>query len=133
GPITDPMRCAEVRRIVEDPALRAVAKSYLGYTPRNALPLLYWSFASSFSDDERRRLLQHVIDYHYDITGFNFVYASFYIIPCYRGSGAHVMMRRSHLRKPLRMLMGTVVASEEDVHREFGAENELVVEGPAGT
>jgi hypothetical protein len=43
------------------------------------------------------------------------------------------MMKRSHNRKPLRMLLGSTVAPEADVRRQFGPENELTIEGPAGT
>lgn len=133
GPITDPMRCKAVTAVVEDPVLREIVCAYLGYMPKKVTPLLYWSFASNFTDDERRLLLQHVIDYHYDVSGYNFVYASFYILACDRSSGAHVIMRKSHRSKPLRMLLGSSVAREENVHRYFGRENELVIEGPAGT
>jgi hypothetical protein len=119
--------------VIEDPVLRAIVHCYLGHEPRRMLPLLSWSFASSMPDDERRRLRHHVIDYHYDVEGFNFVYASFYITDCDRYSGAHVMRKRSHNRKPLRMLLGSVTASEASVHAEYGRENELVIEGPAGT
>lgn len=75
----------------------------------------------------------HVIDYHCDVGGLNFVYASFYITDTDRHSGAHVMMRRSHNDKPLRMLLRSAVASQEDVHKRYGVDNELIIEGPAGT
>ncbi len=133
GSIRDPMSCGAVRAIVEDPVLRAIARYYLGYEPETDPPILYWSLASNLTDEERRSLKQHAIDYHYDVGGFNFVYASFYILDTDRYSGAHVMMRRSHDRKPLRMLFGSAVASEFLVHQRFGRENELVIEGPAGT
>ena len=78
-------------------------------------------------------VVRHVIDYHYDVGGFNFVYAGFYITDTDRHSGAHVMMKRSHNRKPLRMLLGSAVASEDAVREQFGWDNELTIEGPAGT
>jgi hypothetical protein len=133
GAIRDPLRCPAVRRVVEDPALRAIVRDYLRYEPRQATPLLYWSFASTFTDEERRELKHHVIDYHFDVGGFNFVYASFYILDTDKHSGAHVMMKRSHDRKPLKMLMGSAVASEADVRAQFGLENEIMIVGPAGT
>lgn len=37
------------------------------------------------------------------------------------------------LKPSLRMLLGSAVASEEAVRRQFGRENELTIEGPAGT
>jgi len=90
-------------------------------------------FASDFSDEERRRLEHYVIDYHYDVSGFNFVYASFYITDTDRQSGAHVMMKRSHNKKPLRMLLGSASASQEAVRQRYGLDNEITIEGPAGT
>lgn len=131
--IRDPMSCGAVRAIVDDPVLRAIAWNYLGYEPDTAPPILYWSLASDFTDEERRCLGQCAIDYHYDIGGFNFVYASFYILDTDRYSGAHVMMRKSHDRKSLQMLFGSAVASESLVHQRFGRENELMIEGPAGS
>jgi hypothetical protein len=133
GGIKEPSRCPGVRAVVEDPVLRAIVRKYLGYEPSRVLTILDWSFASEFTDEERRELKHHVIDYHYDVGGFNFVYAGFYITDTDRHSGAHVMMKRSHNRKPLRMLLGSAVASEETVRQQFGRENELTIEGPAGT
>ena len=129
----EPTRCAAVRDVVEDPALRAIIRGYLGYEPSRVVTLLDWSFASNFTDEERRKLKHHVIDYHYDVGGFNFVYTSFYITDTDRYSGAHTMMKRSHNHKPLRMLLGSTVASEAAVHDQFGRENEIIIEGPAGT
>lgn len=131
--IRDPSRCPAVKAVVEDPALRAIASAYLGHQPHKILTLLSWSFASGLTDEERRQLKHHVIDYHYDIEGYNFVYASFYITDCDRHSGAHVMMKRSHNKKPLAMLLGSVTASEAAVRQQFGLENEIMIEGAAGT
>lgn len=113
GGIREPTRCAAVREVVEDPVLRAIIRGYLGYEPSRVVTLLDWSFASNFTDEERRKLKHHVIDYHYDVGGFNFVYTSFYITDTDRYSGAHTMMKRSHNHKPLRMLLGSTVASED--------------------
>jgi hypothetical protein len=133
GGIREPSRCPAVQAVVNDPVLRGIVSSYVKHTPRSVKTILHWSFGSSMADEERRRLKHHVIDYHYDVAGFNFVYASFYITDTDRYSGAHVMMKRSHNRKPLRMLLGSAVASEEAVRKQFGIENELTIEGPAGT
>ena len=133
GGVKDPLRCPAVRMVVEDPVLNRVVREYLRFSPKNVLPLLYWSFASDFTDEERRNLKHHVIDYHYDVGGYNFLYVSFYIRDTDRNSGAHVMMKRSHGRKPLRMLLGSAVAPEEEVRKVFGIENEIMIEGPAGS
>lgn len=133
GAISNPLSCKAVRSITEDSGLRSIASKFLGYEPSQVTTLLYWSFASCFTDEERRKLLQHVIDYHYDVWGYNFVYASFYLLDTVRSSGAHVMVKGSHTGKPARMLWGSTVASEEQIYLQFGRENEIVIEGPAGT
>lgn len=132
GGVRDPARCPAVQAVVQDPILRTIVRNYLGHEPRRVMTLLSWSFASDLTDAQRRRLKHHVIDYHYDIGGFNFVYASFYITDTDRNSGAHMMMKRSHNRKPLRMLLGSAQASEADVRKQYGIENEILIEGPAG-
>lgn len=133
GGIKDPLRCPAVHAVTNDPVLRAIVRRYLGHEPRKVMTLLHWTFASSMSDEQRRSLKHHVIDYHDDVGGYNFVYASFYITDTDRYSGAHVMMKRSHSRKPLRMLLGSAVASEAAVRQQFGISNEVTIEGPAGT
>lgn len=133
GGIREATRNPAVRAVVDDPVLREIVRRYLGHEPRTIRTILDWSFGSDMNDAERRRLRHHVIDYHYDVGGFNFVYASFYITDTDRYSGAHVMMKCSHNRKPLRMLLGSAVASEEAVRKQYGIENEIVIEGPAGT
>jgi len=133
GGVSDPARCPAVQKVINDPVLRSIVRKYLGHEPREILTILDWSFASSMTDDERRALKHGVIDYHYDVAGYDFVYASFYITDTDRYSGAHVMMQRSHKRKPLRMLFGSARASQEAVYKQFGKENEITIEGPAGT
>ncbi len=133
GGIREPTRCPAVQAVVDDPVLRKIIRGYLGHEPRKIMTILDWSFGSDFTDEERRKLRHHVIDYHYDVGGFNFVYASFYITDTDRYSGAHVMMKRSHDKKPLRMLLGSAVASQADVRKQYGIENEITIEGPAGT
>jgi hypothetical protein len=130
--VADPARCPAIQTIIDDPNMREVVRRYLGHEPTKVVTLLSWSIHSPITDDERRRLRHHVIDYHYDTEGFNFVFVSFYITDTDRNSGAHVMMKRSHNKKPLRMLLGSVRAAEADVYKVFGRENEITIEGPAG-
>jgi hypothetical protein len=131
GTVQDALLCPAVRAITNDPVLNAIVQSYLGHVPRRMIALLNWSFASDFTDEERRRM-RFQSDYHFDADGFALVYANFYIRDTDRYSGAHVMMKRSHKKKPLRMLLGSAAASEAAVWKHFGRENEVVIEGPAG-
>lgn len=133
GGISKPERCPAVRTVINDPVLLSIVRGYLGHKPRTIKTILDWSFGSAMTDQERRRLKHHVIDYHYDVAGFDFLYASFYINDTDRYSGAHVMIKGSHRAKPWRMLLGSTQADQAAVYRVFGQHNEIVIEGPAGT
>jgi hypothetical protein len=124
--------CAVVRQIMHDPVLLAVVSAYLGYSPRKMEPRLYWSFVNDLNDDERLRANQ-TIRYHFDVGGFNFIYANFYVTDVDRTSGAHAFIRASHRAKPLRMLWHSANQTDEAVREHFGRENEIIIEGPRGT
>lgn len=94
-------------------------------SPHQIMTIINWSFASNATDAEIRRLVP-TIDYHYE-------YASFHLTDTDLNSGAHVMMKRSHNKKPLQMLLGSAAASEAAVRQQYGIENEIIIEGPAGT
>jgi len=132
GRVVDPESCPAVHRIVHDPALLALARSYLGYRPESTRTQLHWSFVSDASADYRRRLGQ-TIDYHFDVAWFNFLYVFFYLTDVDSRSGAHAIIRRSHRAKPLRMLWHSARQSDETVLRHYGPESELTIEGRAGS
>lgn len=132
GRVVSPETCAAVHRVVYDPALLALARSYLGYQPAITRTQLHWSFVSDASPDYRRQLGQ-TIDYHFDVSWFNFLFVFFYLTDVDRHSGAHAIIRRSHLSKPMKMLWHSARQSDETVLRRFGAASELVIEGEAGS
>ena len=132
GRVVDPESCPAVHRVVFDPALLALARSYLGYRPAITRTQLHWSFVSDATADYRRELGQ-TVDYHFDVAWFNFLYVFFYLTDVDSRSGAHAIIRRSHLRKPLTMLWHSARQPDETVLRRYGAANELTIEGPAGS
>ncbi len=132
GRVVDPEACAAVHRVVYDPALLALARSYLGYRPAITRTQLHWSFVSDAAPDYRRELGQ-TIDYHFDVAWFNFLYVFFYLTDVDSRSGAHAIICRSHRRKPLSMLWHSARQSDEAVLRRYGAASELTIEGPAGS
>lgn len=132
GSVQNPEACPAVARLRHDPVLVDVIARYLGYRPRIAAPRLYWSFRGDVPDAERRRRNQ-TIDYHFDVFGFNFVYASFYLTDVDARSGAHALIRASHRGKPLRLLLGSANQPAERVFAHFDKEQELIIEGPKGT
>jgi ectoine hydroxylase-related dioxygenase (phytanoyl-CoA dioxygenase family) len=132
GRVLAPDACPAVRRVAHDPTLIAIARGYLGYQPPIVLTELHWSFVTDVSPDYRRQLGQ-TIDYHYDVGWFNFLYVFFYLTDTDRRSGAHAIIRRSHRRKPLAMLWHSARQPDEPLRAEYGAANELIVEGAAGS
>jgi len=131
GFVQEPEQCSVIDRIKKDERLLAVCAKYLGYEPTKIETRLFWSFVTDESDATRREKWQ-TTGYHFDVDGFNFVYANFYITPVNRYTGAHVMMQHSHNQKPLRMLFHSAVQTDEAVIAYYGKENEITIEGPAG-
>lgn len=120
-----------VAKIVGDPVLLEAVRRHLGYRPNRLADLeLFWNFASDLPLEGRLEQGSSV-EYHYDIFGYNFVMAVFYLTDAERGSGAHVMMRGSQRGKSFSMLLRGH-RTDDTVRRRFGGENELVVEGRAG-
>jgi hypothetical protein len=131
GMVDNPRGCWEIDLLCADPILLAVASQYLGYRPRHIEPRLYWSFVCSVMRKERLAQWQ-TVDYHFDVDGYSFVYANFYITAVDRNSGAHAYIRASHKRKPWWMLLHSANQTDEAVLDHFGTENEVVVEGGPG-
>lgn len=131
GFLKDPMCCPAVKKISADPVLLSVCARYLGYRPTSIETRLFWSFVTDEPDSVRRKKWQ-TTGYHFDVDGFNFIYANLYITPVTRHSGAHVMMQSSHRRKPLRMLFHSAVQPDESILKYYGQNNEITIEGPAG-
>lgn len=130
--VIQPLDCAAIRRVVDSQALRQTCMRYLGYQPPKADIRLFWSFVSNLTEDERRRQFQ-TIDYHVDIHDFNFCYAHFYLTDTDASSGAHVMVRGSHTRKPLTWLIGSARKSDAQIASRYASQDVLTIEGPAGT
>lgn len=130
--VIQPLDCAAIRKVVESQALRQTCMRYLGYQPPKADIRLFWSFVSNLTENERRQQFQ-TIDYHVDIHDFNFCYAHFYLTDTDARSGAHVMVRGSHTRKPLAWLIGSARKSDAQIAGRYAEEDVLTIEGPAGT
>ncbi len=118
--------------IAQDPVAIAAISSYLGYTPQRANSRLFWSFAGELTVEQRRARSQ-TVDYHFDVHGYNFAYAAYYLTDTDRESGAHVMVVGSHSDKPATWLFGSVRQSDQRVEAYYGKDRVLCIEGPAGT
>jgi hypothetical protein len=129
--VIDSSKLAVVQALAADPLLHDAASSFLGYRARRVSSWLFWSFASRLSDDERRAMNQ-TIDFHYDVDGYNFMYANFYLVDTTVENGAHVLIEGSSRRKRWRHLTGIARLSDAEALAAYGSTAERVMEGPAG-
>lgn len=123
--------CSAALRVARDPLLIAVVSRYLHYRPVGVDVRMLRSFVVDAPVEERRR--HQTVDYHFDVHGYNFVYANFYVSDVDAESGAHEMVLGSHCQKPLSWLLGSARRTDEEVGREYGAERIRLIEGPGGT
>ena len=131
GMVDNPQACPEIDRLCADPILLVVASQYLGYRPQHFEPRLYWSFVCSVTREDRLAQWQ-TVDYHFDVDGYSFVYANFYITAVDREFGAHTYIRGSHKPKPWWMLLHSARQTDKTVLEYFGKESEILIEGAAG-
>lgn len=123
--------CSIIRRIASDPVILDIVRRYVGYWPNRIHCRLYWSLPISTANN-RAQFLPKSSNYHYDVRGFGALYAYFYINDADKGSGAHVMLRRSHRKKSLSILLfSSRYCSDASVHHYYGKGNELVIEKTA--
>lgn len=132
GTILDAERCPAIARIISDPGLFYLISQYLGYQPRSIKPRLFWSFVTPLAENERLKSGQTVL-FHFDVDGFNFAYANFYLTDVDSQSGAHVMIKKSHRAKPFKMLFHSANQTDENVISQFGLEKQIIISGKAGT
>lgn len=126
-----PLECNGIQKIINDPILIEIIKSYLNYYPTKIEAILKWSFVLNLPNKIRQRMHQ-TVSYHFDVYGFNFVYANFYLVKTDINSGAHVMIKKSHNKKSRQMLFDSAVQPEDILVDYYGKENILVIEGEEG-
>lgn len=130
--VRDSSRLAMVRAVAGDDYLYQAASLFLGYRPRRVSSWLFWSLANQLSADQRRAAYQ-TIDYHYDVDGFNFMYANFYLLDTTAQNGAHALIAGSSRRKRLGHLLGIARLSDAEAWQTYGRDAERTIEGPAGS
>lgn len=133
GLVKHPQQCSVVTDLAQDPILLQIVRSYLKYWPSKLTYHLTWSFPLSLPVSEQKQLYPP-LNYHYDVAGYNFMTAYFYITDIDATSGAHVMIERSHNKKPLSTLFTSCAAPQlaKQVIEHYGKESERIIEGKAG-
>ncbi|MEJ6022784.1 hypothetical protein [Ramlibacter sp. PS4R-6] len=119
------------RRIARDEHLVAVASKLLGREPRRVEIRVQESLVAP-ADTAYREMRNQTVMFHYDVHGFGFVYAFFYLSDVDREAGAHELIRGSHRSKRLMHLLGSARRSDDEIYATYGRQRVLVVEGKAG-
>jgi hypothetical protein len=132
GSVHEPEACPTVTRIKNDPVLRELVSAYLGYIPQRSRVVLFWNFASNLTEEERKTVHQ-ANNYHYDVDGYNFLYVQFFMTEVDEGSGPHIIIKGSHRKKPMHLLLSSVKQPDEAIHAYYGAQSETTIMGKAGT
>ncbi|BAY83218.1 hypothetical protein NIES267_27050 [Calothrix parasitica NIES-267] len=131
GLVSNIDKCPIVDTIVSDEMLIEIARKYLGYYPTLITRHLTWSFASDLDELEIQKLYPPT-NFHYDVAGLNFVTVSFFITDVDENTGPHIMIKKSHNRKPLKMLLRSNIQKEADVWRYYDRSEQLTITGNAG-
>jgi hypothetical protein len=123
--------CPAITQLLADPFILKIVHDYLHYAPTTISWHLTWSIASPLSYDVIREKYPPT-NFHYDIAGYNFMTAYFYITDVDATSGPHVMIQGSRTDKPFKMLISGGRQSDEAVMNYYGKEKEMVITGSRG-
>ena len=117
--------------ISRDPIFLDIVGSYLGNINKIDTKV-QWSPVCN-ANDEWREYNEQTVTFHYDVHDLNFIYIFFYLTECDRNSGAHQLIRGSHLNKKFfKHLIGSAKKKEEDLEQDYSTNDFVVVEGSAG-
>jgi len=119
-----------IRRVLNDPALLAIASRYLGGPPVHQGTRLRWSYGVELSELEKYKYSRM---FHYDLDDYKAIKFFFYLTDVDMNTGPHVCVRGSHKTKRFshRVLRGR--CSDEAVSTYYGTDKVAVICGPAGT
>ncbi|MGD2184143.1 hypothetical protein [Lusitaniella coriacea] len=126
GNLTEPL--------LKDPILLSIMSKYLGYYPNRVTLHLTWSIALGTElSEETIRKKYPPSNWHFDVAGINFATYYTYLTPVKNEEdGPHVMIPRTHVKKPMKMLWGSAKKSEELIKQHFNENEHLNIMGPMG-
>lgn len=122
--------CPAIRRLVDDPLIAELARSYIGANAKYLSTHMWWSYANDVSDKDRNEYAQQ---YHFDLDDYRFMKFFFYLTDVDLDSGPHTYMRGTHGAKKMKDLFPMRRFTDREVHDQWGADREVKVEGPAGS
>ena len=91
--------CPEIKQLSKDPVLNTIARRYLKSDPVFVGANLWWTFAVDASVQDR---MKHAHFFHRDVDDFRFLKFFFYITRVDAGDGAHVCVKGSQGKVPMK-------------------------------
>lgn len=117
------LQCPHLFELANDPRVLSVIQRNLGCRPTLSLMNLWWSLQGHEKPEQAEF-------YHRDVDEWRFIKLFMYLTDVSSTSGPHKFMRGSH-KEP--KLLPIRRYKDPEVHEAFGAENEIVFTGKAGT
>lgn len=124
--------CPEIAKLVQDPALQAIACEYLGSVPTFVGANLWWTFPVEALESDRD---QHAHLFHRDVDDFRFFKFFFYLTDVAPSDGAHVCVAGSHKQPPqLRLVDRWNIRryTDQEVEAQYSKDSILEICGVAG-
>ncbi|HSO31781.1 MAG TPA: phytanoyl-CoA dioxygenase family protein [Labilithrix sp.] len=122
--------CPAVQRLVDDPLLAELARSYVGPRAKYISTHMWWSYANDVPEADRNAYAQQ---FHFDLDDYRFMKFFFYLTDVDLDSGPHTYMRGTHTAKKMKDLFPMRRFTDREVHDQWGKEREVKVTGPAGS
>ena len=124
--------CPPVQRIALDPAVVAIARSFLGVEPILFSSKIYWTRPPA-GDDLQGRLNAAAEGgrFHYDVSDLKSVTLFVYLSDVDSESGPHVVIRGTQRRTTLSQILRRTI-SDEHAYRAYGERIEVIT-GACGT
>jgi len=124
-PMSELVKCPAVKGLLSDSVFSDLAQGYLGARPILAHVTLWLDPVYEGYYDP------HV--YHYDNDGPGFLKYFLYITDVTKETGAHRFIKRSHAHHKPEQFKLSRRYEDAELMEFYGAENEIVFEGPAGS
>jgi hypothetical protein len=122
--------CPELRALVSDSTIIAIARKYLGCQPVFLGSRIWWSFATEATASPDVSLGQ---GFHYDLDGYRAVAFFFYLTDVDPSTGPHICVRGSHRKKPWKGLVSLHRGRRDaEIEKWYGKENLVMLCGSAG-
>lgn len=125
--------CPAISKVVNDPTIQAIAKSYIGKKARYNGCSLTWTFPVNGLPYDVN--MQESCNFHYDIDDYTSLRFFFYLTHVGSDNGPHVCVLGSHKKKGLRHILNfwSRKRSDEAIFQAYGAHKIIKILGDSGS